>query len=129
MECRGSLFSSKYPQGLSTKRVNKLKSKELNYIFVNSDIVLLTECWTNELSDLKFPGFQPFALHRKLKKRNAKRDSVGITIFLRDKYVSSDTLVQLQRRILCQRKRNINETKTKHKRAVNQTKMPNNGFI
>ena len=29
-------------QGLVTKRVNKLKSKELNDIFINSDIVLLT---------------------------------------------------------------------------------------
>ena len=38
-------------------------------------------------------------------------------------------ILQLQRRILCQRKRNTNETKTKHKRTVNQTKTPNNGFI
>ena len=55
-----------------TKRVNKLKSKELNDIFINSDIVLLTECWTNKFSDLSFPDFQSFALHRKLKKKKCK---------------------------------------------------------
>lgn len=80
-------------QGLVTRRINKLKSKELNHIFSNSDIILLTETWTNELSDLHYDGFQSFVLHRTLKKANAKRDSGGIAIFIRDKYVSSDTLI------------------------------------
>ena len=44
-------------------------------------------------SDVQFPGFQSYVLNRKLKKRNAKRDSGGIAIFIKDKYVSSDTLV------------------------------------
>ena len=79
-------------QGLSTKRVNKLKSKELNHIFTNSDIVLLTETWTNEFYRCTILGFQSYVLNRKLKKKNAKRDSGGIAISIRDKYVSSDTL-------------------------------------
>ena len=80
-------------QGLSTERVNKLKSKELHNIFKNSDIILLTETWTNEFSDLNFTGFQSYVLHRKLKKRNAKRESGGIAIFIREQYALSDTLV------------------------------------
>ena len=80
-------------QGLSTERVNKLKSKELHNIFTNSDIILLTETWTNEFSDLNFTGFQSYVLHRKLKKRNAKRESGGIAIFIREQYALSDTLV------------------------------------
>ena len=54
----------------------------------------MTETWTNEFSDLNFTGFQSYVLHRKLKKkRNAKRESGGIAIFIREKFALSDTLV------------------------------------
>ena len=44
-------FSLLNIQGLVTKSTNKLLSDELRFIFSQSDFVLLTETWANDLSD------------------------------------------------------------------------------
>ena len=80
-------------QGLISKRTNKLISTEFQNIFESRDIVLLTETWTDSYSDLSVSNFEYFALHRKDKKKNSKRNSGGISIYIRDKYVTKDTLV------------------------------------
>ena len=79
-------------QGLITKRTYKLNSDYLNNVFCNSDIVLFTETWTDEFSDLYVKHFEHFALHRTNLKRSSKRNSGGICIYVRDKFVSEDSL-------------------------------------
>ena len=78
-------------QGLISKRVNKLKSKELFSIFQNHDIILFTETWTSDISDLNVDGFECFPLHR-TSKPGSKRNSGGIAVYIRNEYVSDDIL-------------------------------------
>ena len=82
-------------QGLVTKRTNKLKSVELNDIFKSSDIVLFTETWTDEYSDVNVDDFDCYILHRTENKKSCKRNSGGIAVYIRHDYVSKDTLVYL----------------------------------
>ena len=86
-------FSLLNIQGLTTKRTNKLKSEELRNIFNSSDIVLLTETWTNNYSDIHVENFESYVLHRNENKKGSKRCSGGIIVYVRNKYVSKDTLV------------------------------------
>ena len=51
-------------QCLISRRRNKLESQELKSIFQNNDLVLLTETWSDEYSDLSFAGFKTFYLSR-----------------------------------------------------------------
>ena len=74
-------------QGLISKRSNKLQSKELIQIFQHNDFILLTEIWTNDMSDISVDGFTVFQLKRTCKKRNAKRDSGGIAQYIKDSLV------------------------------------------
>ena len=80
-------------QGLVTKRTNKIKSSEFQHIFNSNDIVLLTETWTDQFSEITEDNFEYFVLHREEKKGKSKRNSGGIILYIRDKYVSSDTLI------------------------------------
>ena len=48
-----------------TKCTNKIKSLEFQHIFMSNDIVLLTETWTNDFSEIYVNEFEAFALHRK----------------------------------------------------------------
>ena len=80
-------------QGLTSKRTNKLKSPELIETFKNHDVVLLTETWTNSFSDLTVDNFEYFVLNRTNYKKNSKRASGGIIVYVRNKLVSKDTLV------------------------------------
>lgn len=74
-------------QGLITKSSNKLKSPEFISMFESNDIVMLTETWSNEFTDLQIKHFENFALHRpRLSK--SKRDSGGILIYVREHLVS-----------------------------------------
>ncbi|MES9884341.1 MAG: hypothetical protein ABW185_26135, partial [Sedimenticola sp.] len=75
-----------------TKRTNKLLSKELSDIFENSHIVLLTETWANDMVDLNVKGFTHFNVNRTEKKIGSKRDSGGIIIYIRNKFVTNDIL-------------------------------------
>ena len=78
---------------MTSRRTNKLKSPELLYIFENNDIVCLTETWTDEFSDLVVNDFEHYVLNRVQKNPNAKRNSGGIVIYVRSKFVSEDTHV------------------------------------
>ena len=82
-------------QCLISRRTNKLQSQELKNIFDKNDLVLLNETWTDVYSDVSFLGFKSFKLSRKKqKKRNTKRNSGGIAIFVRDKYYKPDMLIK-----------------------------------
>lgn len=70
-------------QGLCGRRYNKLKSPELLQIFEENQIILLTETWTNDFSDVNVDGFDSFILNRTRKHRNAKRDSGGLMIYIK----------------------------------------------
>ena len=78
--------------GLISKRTNKIKTHEFQDILDNSDVVLLTEAWTSDLSDIKINHFESFELRRKeKKKKNAKRHSGGLIVYIRNQYVTPDT--------------------------------------
>ena len=77
---------------LISKRTNKLNLQELRHIFENNDLLLLTETWTDEYSDISFPGFKVFWLSRLEKNRNSKRSSGGIAIYVRDKFYKTNML-------------------------------------
>ena len=72
-------------QCLISRRTNKLESQELEHIFQTNDLVLLTETWAGEYSDVSFPDFKIFYLSRTNGKSNTKRNSGGIAIFIREK--------------------------------------------
>ena len=78
-------------QGLVTKRTNKLHTKELQNIFNHS--VLLVETWTNDFSDIDVINFHSFVLNRNENKKSSKRSSGGIILYIRNRYVSKDTLI------------------------------------
>ena len=80
-------------QGLVTKRTNKIKTVEFQSIFQSNDVVLLTETWTDQYSDVSVDSFETFVLHRQEKKHGSKRNSGGIILYIRDKYVSKDMLI------------------------------------
>ena len=86
-------FSVLNINGLISRRTNKIKSREFQDILNSSDVVLLTETWTNDFSDIYVNNFEAFVLHRKEKKKNSKRDSGGIIVFIRNKYITGETLV------------------------------------
>lgn len=69
-------FSLLNVQGLVTKRTNKLKTEEFQTIFNSSDIVLLTESWTNDFSDIQVDHFESYMYYiaKKIRKlANAAR--------------------------------------------------------
>ncbi len=80
-------------QGLVTKRTNKLCSPDVINLFKTNDIVLFTETWTDEFSDLHVDGFEHCALHRLNKHPCAKRNSGGVIVYVRNAFVSNDTFV------------------------------------
>ena len=59
-------------QGLRTRRIDKCQSDELKNIFSNNDLVLLTETWADEYSNLSINGYTHFQLNRSEYKRNFK---------------------------------------------------------
>ena len=65
-----------------TKSTNKLLSDELRFIFSQSDFVLLTETWANDLSDLSVDDFILTQLNRAEKRRNTRDRIVYKTIVL-----------------------------------------------
>ena len=65
-------------QGLVTKRTNKLQTQELRDIFNSNDIVLLTETWTDNSSEVAVSNFEAFILNRVEKKQKSKRNSGGV---------------------------------------------------
>jgi exonuclease III len=62
-------------------------------VFNENDIILFTESWTNSFSELHVSGFEHYVLNRTETKKNSKRSSGGIIIYVRNKFVSNETLV------------------------------------
>ena len=77
-------------QGLATKRLNKLNNADFQNIFKLNDIVLLTETWTDKSSCIAVNNFEVYPLHRQERKKASKRNSGGIILYIRNKYVSKD---------------------------------------
>ena len=75
-----------------TKRLNKLNTNELIYVFQNNDIVCLTEVWGDPSQCFDVDGFTHYELHRQEKKLTCTRNSGGIIIYVRNEFVSADTL-------------------------------------
>ena len=63
---------------------------EVSSIFDTHDIVMFTETWSNE-SKIKCTNFQHFCLHRE-RRKNCKRDSSGIIIYIKDTCVNDKSL-------------------------------------
>ena len=87
-------FSLLNIQGLVTKYTNKLLSTELTQIFQNNDIILLTETWSSELTDISVNGFNVFQLDRGNKKLNTKRNSGGIALYIKSDIINYCTLIE-----------------------------------
>ena len=77
-------------QGLKTRRINKFQSQELKNIFSSNDIIMLTETWADQFTDLTVKGFSHFHINRSEYKANTKRASGGIVIYIREDMVISD---------------------------------------
>ena len=69
-------------QGLASKRHNKLNDPEFLNIINSYDIILCTETWTNNGTDIDINGYKNISLHRARRPRS-KRDSGGIIIYYR----------------------------------------------
>ena len=79
-------------QGLIGKSYDKLNSYEVKQIFKHNDIILFTETWTNEEQCLQVEGFTHYPLHRKLKLKNARRDSGGLLIYISNRLVNEEII-------------------------------------
>lgn len=80
-------------QGLTSRRTNKLQTPELECVFNNHDIVFFTETWTNDFSNLQVNNFEYFVLNRSENKQSSRRSSGGVIVYIRNQYVTNDTLV------------------------------------
>ncbi len=58
-------------------------------IFINSHIVMLTETWANDFTNLQVDGFTYFNVNRRERKPGSKRDSGGIIIYVKNALISS----------------------------------------
>ena len=83
-------------QGLTTERTCKIKSPEFISIYQSHDILLLTECWTSEDSDVVIDGFEHIILNRTEKKAGTKRNSGGIIVYIRSEYFDNKTFVKCE---------------------------------
>ena len=65
----------------------KLNNEDFIKMVSKYDIVCLTECWINHKSKLKLRGYHCFRNCR-TRAKYAKRDSGGVCIFVKLKYIS-----------------------------------------
>ena len=79
-------------QGLITKKFNKLQSDYLRRVFKENDVVCFTEVWGDPSQVFDYDGFTFYELHRVEKKATTTRNSGGVIIYVRNSFVSSDTL-------------------------------------
>ena len=68
----------------------KIKNGEFVTSVFKSDIVLLSETWSNEYSDINVNGYTRVSKIRKLKKK-AKRSSGGLEVYIKDNLVKGIT--------------------------------------
>ena len=78
--------------GLITKKFNKLQSDYLRRVFKENDVVCFTEVWGDPSQVFDYDGFTFYELHRVEKKATTTRNSGGVIIYVRNSFVSSDTL-------------------------------------
>ena len=83
-------------QGLTTERTCKIKSPEFISIYQSHDILLLTECWTSDDSDVAIDGFEHIILNRTEKKAGTKRNSGGLIVYIRSEYFDNKTFVKCE---------------------------------
>ena len=62
-------------------------------MFDNHDLVCITETWAQDCHDLDVDGFSCFNLNRTEIKKRSVRGSGGIAIYIKNKYVTNDTMV------------------------------------
>ena len=72
---------------------DKVKNSEFVSSVFKSDIVLLSETWSNEHSDLDVKGYSKISKMRKLKKR-AKRSSGGLEVYIKEHLLKGITILQ-----------------------------------
>lgn len=70
--------------GLCGQRNNKLENPYFQALLKEHDIVLLTETWTSELSNVEIVGYSCCKAHRKLRKKTARRDSGGLIVYVKE---------------------------------------------
>ena len=68
----------------------KVKNAEFVTSVFKSDIVLLSETWSNEYSDINVNGYTRVSKIRKLKKK-AKRSSGGLEVYIKDNLIKGIT--------------------------------------
>ncbi len=92
----GSLCRVKFAlfklQGLSSKRVDKLRSPELVQLFWKPWYTYFHRNWTDNSSDIHVDSFTHYALHRTCRNNNAKRNSGGIIVYIKDYLVNHISL-------------------------------------
>jgi len=62
----------------------KKSSEDFQNLIYKYDIIVLSETWTNRLSNVDLSGFQNIHSFRKYQHRRAKRSSGGIVIYIRN---------------------------------------------
>ena len=72
---------------------DKVKNSEFVSSVFKSDIVLLSETWSNEHSDLDVKGYSKISKMRKLKKR-AKRSSGGLEVYIKENLLKGITVLK-----------------------------------
>ena len=80
-------------QGLSTKSNPKLETEEVKLLFSENECILFTETWGNEHTDFYVNGFTHYMLNRIEYKRNSKRSSGGIILYLKNTLIKPDSNV------------------------------------
>jgi hypothetical protein len=68
-------------QGLTSKRTSKFRLPDFDKLCVNNDLILLTETWTSEISEICVDNFDYIVLNRTEKLATAKRDSGGLMLY------------------------------------------------
>ena len=73
---------------------DKLTEKEFVDLIKNSDIAILSESWTNNLSEIDIDGYLCYNLYRKFRHRKAKRKSGGIAVYINEKLSDGISIVK-----------------------------------
>ncbi len=70
--------------GLCGQRNNKIENPYFQTLLKGHDIILLTETWTSDVSNINVEGYCCYPAHRTLRKKKARRDSGGLIVYIKD---------------------------------------------
>lgn len=73
---------------------NKLSNEDFLNIIDGNGIVILSETWTNSSSNINIDGYKCFNYFRKYKHKNAKRNSGGIVVYVKNEICGGITVVR-----------------------------------